>query len=48
MRLNKKVLLVSVLLGLLVGIVDTILDYIYFYKGENFLDLLIFNVPTEL
>ena len=36
MRLNKKVLLVSVLLGLLVGIVDTILDYIFFYKGEIF------------
>ena len=47
MRLNKKALLVSVLLGLLVGTVDTILDYIYFYKGENFLELLIFNVPKH-
>ena len=47
MKLDKKILSVSVLLGLLGGLVDTILDYAFFYKGESLLDLLFFDVPTR-
>ena len=47
MKFDKKVFLVSVLLGLLGGLIDTILDYIFFYKGESLLDLLFFDVPTH-
>jgi len=47
MKLNKKVLFVSILLGLFVGIVDTMLDYVYFYNNGNFFDLLILNVPEH-
>jgi hypothetical protein len=47
MKINKKILYVSIILGLFVGIVDTILDYIFFYNNENFFDLLILNVPEH-
>lgn len=47
MKIKKRVLLISILLGLLVGLVDTILDYKYFYKSEGFLDLLFFGVPEH-
>ena len=45
MKINKRVLFISVLLGLLVGLVDTMLDHIYFYKSRSFLDLLVFDIP---
>ncbi|MFC1844238.1 hypothetical protein ACFLZ5_05555 [Thermodesulfobacteriota bacterium] len=47
MKLNNKALFISILLGLFVGIADTILDYIFFYNDENFFDLLILNVPEH-
>ena len=45
MKFDKRVVSISVLLGFFGGLIDTILDYIYFYKGENLLDLLFFDVP---
>jgi len=47
MKINKRVLFISVLLGLLVGLVDTILDHMYFYKSRSFLDLLVFDIPEH-
>jgi hypothetical protein len=47
MKLDKKILSVSVLLGLLGGLIDTILDYAFFYKGESILDLLFFDIPSH-
>ena len=47
MKSDKKVFLVSVLLGLLGGLIDTILDYAFFYKGESILDLLFFDIPSH-
>jgi hypothetical protein len=46
-KINKRVLFTSVLLGFLVGLVDTVLDYKYFYKSKGFLNLLIFDVPEH-
>jgi hypothetical protein len=45
MKFDKRVVSVSVLLGFFGGLIDTILDYIYFYKGESLLELLFFDVP---
>jgi hypothetical protein len=47
MKYNKRVLFIAVFLGILGGIFDTILDYIFFYKGESLLDLLFFDVPIH-
>ena len=47
MKFNKRILSVAVLLGFLGGLIDTILDYIFFYKGESLLDLLFFDVPVH-
>ena len=47
MKFDKKVFLASVLLGLLGGLIDTILDYAFFYKGESILDLLFFDIPSH-
>ena len=47
MKFDKRILSVAVLLGFLGGLIDTILDYIFFYKGESLLDLLIFDVPDH-
>lgn len=47
MKSDKKVFLVSVLLGLLGGLIDTILDYAFFYKGESILDLMFFDIPRH-
>ena len=45
MKLKTKVIAVSVLLGLFAGTIDTIVDYIFFYKNEIFFDLMVFDVP---
>ena len=47
MKINKRVLFIAVSLGLLVGFVDTMLDYKYFYKSKGFLNLLIFDIPEH-
>ena len=47
MKLKTKVIAVSVLLGLFAGTIDTIVDYIFFYKDEIFFDLMIFDVPDS-
>ena len=47
MKLRTRVIAVSVLLGLFAGTIDTIVDYIFFYEGETFLDLMIFDVPKR-
>ena len=47
MKINKRILFLSLLLGLVVGLSDTLLDYTFFYSHENFLDLLIFDVPRH-
>ena len=47
MKFDKRILSVAVLLGFLGGLIDTILDYIFFYKGESLLDLLFFDVPNH-
>ena len=47
MKLDKRILTISVLLGFLGGLIDTILDYTFFYKGESLLDLLFFDVPNN-
>jgi hypothetical protein len=47
MKFNKGVFFVAVLLGFLGGLIDTMLDYAFFYKGENLLDLLFFDIPIH-
>ncbi len=44
MKRRLKILIVSILFGLLVWIVDAIVDYIFFYEG-TFLSILITDVP---
>ncbi len=44
MKIEQKVLVLSFILGLLVWVVDTILDYYFFYTG-SFWDLLLLEVP---
>ena len=46
MRLKTRIIIVSVLMGIVVGFIDTVLDYIYFYNDEKFLDLMLFAVPA--
>ena len=47
MKLDWKIFSLAIILGLLVGVVDTFLDYYYFYQGESFLGLLVFDVPQH-
>ena len=44
--MKNKILAFSILCGALFWLVDAVLDYIFFYKG-NFLRLLIFHVPAH-
>ena len=45
MKLKTKVIAVSVLLGFFSGTIDTLVDYIFFYKEDLFFDLMVFDVP---
>ncbi len=45
MKLKTKVIGISVLLGLFAGTIDTIVDYVFFFKDEVFFNLMIFDVP---
>ena len=47
MKFDKRILSVAVLLGFLGGLIDTILDYVFFYKDESLLNLLFFDVPNN-
>ena len=47
MKFDKRILSAAVLLGFFGGLIDTILDYSFFYKGESLLDLLFFDVPNH-
>jgi hypothetical protein len=47
MKFNKGVFFVAVLLGFLGGLIDTILDYTFFYKGKNLSDLMFFDIPIH-
>ncbi len=46
MKSQHKVILFSLLLGLLAGLIDALVGYFFFSKG-SFLDLLIFDVPSQ-
>ena len=47
MKTEHRILLTSVILGFLVGIFDTILDYFFFYPGQSFLELVASDVPRH-
>lgn len=47
MKINKRILSLSLILGLLIGLFDTVLDYLFFYQNGSFLNLLIFDVPEH-
>jgi hypothetical protein len=44
-KAEHKVIFLSILAGLSVGVIDTLMDYFIFSKG-SFWDMLIFDVPT--
>ncbi len=44
---NRRILGLAIGFGLFIWIIDALLDYIIFYKGESFLDLLIFDMPQH-
>jgi len=46
MKIEYKIILISIFLGLLIWIIDAVLDFLFFYKG-TFLELLITNVPAH-
>ncbi len=46
MKIKYKIFVISIVFGLLTWILDTCLDFLFFYKGSYF-DLLIFNVPKH-
>lgn len=45
-QLERAIVPLAVLLGLLVWLVDAVLDYLWFYEG-TFLELLVTNVPPQ-
>ena len=44
-KFNYKIIILSVVLGLLVWVIDAIVDVIFFYEGRGFWELLIFDIP---
>lgn len=46
MKVEKKVIALSIAFGLFVCVVDAVLDFYFFYEG-TFWDLLIYNVPKH-
>ena len=46
MKIEIRVIAISIFLGLLIWITDAVIDYFIFYEG-TFLDLLIFDVPNH-
>lgn len=47
MKIENKVIFLSIIFGAVFILVDTILDYFVFYKGNGFLQLLFLKVPTH-
>ena len=47
MKTEYKVLLISIILGFLLGTLDTTLDYFIFYQGQSFLELAVTDVPQH-
>ena len=45
MKTEYKVLIASIILGLLGGLIDTIIDYLFFYPSQSFWGILISDVP---
>ncbi|MCK4280365.1 MAG: hypothetical protein KAW94_07285, partial [Candidatus Thorarchaeota archaeon] len=46
MKTEHKVLVSAFLMGILVAVIDALLDFLFFYEG-TFLELLIFNIPPH-
>lgn len=45
---KRRVLLLSLLLGILIWVIDAVLDYVVFYRGTgSLLDLLLLDVPSH-
>lgn len=47
MRTENTILIASIILGLLAGLVDTIIDFLFFYPGRSFWGLLFSDVPQQ-
>ena len=47
MKLNKKVFFIAVVLGLSGGLIGTTLDNLLFHRDQDFIDLLIWDVPRH-
>jgi hypothetical protein len=47
LRTEYNILITSVILGLLAGVIDTIIDFLFFYPGRSFWELLISDVPQQ-
>lgn len=46
MKTEIRIIAFSIFFGLLIWIIDAVLDYFIFYEG-TFLDMLIFDVPNH-
>ena len=46
MKTKYKIILVSTVFGLGVWVIDSVLDYLFYYES-SFYDLLILNVPNH-
>ena len=46
MKTKHKIILYSATLGLGVWIIDSVLDYLFYYEGA-FIDLLILDIPSH-
>lgn len=47
MIFDSRILGISVVLGLAVWTIDALLDFRYFYEGQSFLGLLLFQIPAH-
>ena len=47
MKTEHNILITSIILGLLMGFIDTILDFLFFYPGQSFWGILVSDVPQH-
>jgi len=47
LKTEHKIILISIILGFLTGLIDTIFDYFIFYQDQSFLALLVTDVPQH-
>lgn len=47
MKTEHSILLASIIFGLLAGVIDSIIDFLFFYKGQSFWELLVGDVPQQ-